>query len=133
MEVGTALQFGGAGAYSAQSTGSRATVDYDAFLRLLLAQMKNQDPTQPIESTEYIAQLATFSNVEQAVRINAKLDLVITALSLSHADRIIGRSITSEDGIISGEVTAVRVGSAGTVAVLADGRELTLGPGVTIT
>ena len=36
-----------------------ATVDYQAFLKLLVAQMKNQDPTSPMESTDYVAQLAT--------------------------------------------------------------------------
>src|SRR3712207_8435764 len=35
------------------------------FLKLLMAQMKNQDPTEPMKSTEYMAQLATFSQVEQ--------------------------------------------------------------------
>lgn len=132
MEVGTALQSGIAGTNSA-SAELRSTADYDAFLQLLIAQMKNQDPTQPIESTEYIAQLAAFSNVEQAVQTNARLDALMTALSLSQAGGIIGRTVTSEDGNVSGVVSAVRVVTGGAVAVLADGRELVLGPGVTIT
>lgn len=112
---------------------AQSTLDYNAFLQLLIAQMKNQDPTQPIESTEYIAQLAAFSNVEQAVQTNAKLDSLMAALSLSQADGVIGRTVTSEDGSISGEVVAVRVVTGGAVAVLGDGRELALGAGVTVT
>ena len=53
-----------------KSTGSKTQVDYQSFLKLLMAQMKNQDPTKPMESTEYVAQLATFSQVEQSVQMN---------------------------------------------------------------
>ena len=133
MQVGGATQSTAGGASPTQTAQSRSMVDYNAFLQLLIAQMKNQDPTQPIESTEYIAQLAAFSNVEQAVQTNAKLDSLMAALSLTQADGVIGRTVTSGDGGISGEVVAVRVISGGAVAVLADGRELALGPGVTVT
>jgi flagellar basal-body rod modification protein FlgD len=108
-------------------------LDYNAFLRLLIAQMKNQDPTKPTDAAQQIAQLASFSNVEQAVKMNAKLDALMTSFALSQADGIIGHTITSEDGAISGKVTALRVISGGAVALLEDGRELALGPGVTIT
>lgn len=112
---------------------SRAQLDYDAFLQLLIAQMKNQDPTQPMESTEYIAQLAAFSNVEQAVQTNAKLDSLMAALSLSQADGVIGRTVSSADSDISGKVTALRVAEGGTVLILDNGQELPFGPGITIT
>lgn len=132
MEVASGIQGGGAGTSPTRTAQSRSTLDYNAFLQLLIAQMKNQDPTQPIQSTEYMAQLAAFSNVEQAVQTNAKLDSLMAALSLSQADGIIGRTVTSEDGSISGEVVAVRVVSGGAVAVLGDGREVALAPGVMV-
>jgi flagellar basal-body rod modification protein FlgD len=109
------------------------TLDYDAFLKLLMAEMKNQDPTNPIDSAQYVAQLATFSSVEQAIKTNAKLDSLMTQMALSQADGIIGRTITSADGSVSGEVTALRVVSGGAVAVLEDGSEIAIGEGVTIT
>ncbi len=118
---------------NANRTEASATLDYNAFLQLLLAQMKNQDPTQPMDSTEYMAQLASFSNVEQAMKTNAKLDALMTSMALSQADGIIGRTITSADGSISGEVTSLRVISGGAIAVLSDERQVLLGPGVTIT
>lgn len=46
------------------------TTDFDMFLRLLTTQMQNQDPLNPSDSTEYTAQLATFSGVEQQVETN---------------------------------------------------------------
>jgi flagellar basal-body rod modification protein FlgD len=132
MQVGGVTESTASATLATQTAQSRLMVDYHAFLQLLIAQMKNQDPTQPIDSTEYIAQLAAFSNVEQAVQTNAKLDSLMEAISLAQADGIIGRTITSVDGSITGEVTAIRIISGGAIAVLADGREVMLGPGVIV-
>ena len=54
--------------------------DFDTFLTLLTAQIRNQDPLNPADSTEYSTQLATFSNVEQGVRTNALLEEMIGRL-----------------------------------------------------
>lgn len=70
-----------AGTYNpgaAVATGSRngamsGTADFQTFLTLLTAQLRNQDPLQPIESTAFVAQLASFSVVEQQVETNALL------------------------------------------------------------
>jgi len=64
---------GPAGADTA-GQGDAATQDFDSFLRLLTAQLRNQDPLQPIDSTEFVAQLASFSSVEQLIGVNEKLD-----------------------------------------------------------
>jgi len=114
------------------STVAKDTLDYDSFLTLLVAQLKNQDPTEPQDSAEYIAQLATFSNVEQSIKSNAKLDQLMTAFALAQADSVIGRTITSADGTITGTATALKIVSGGAVAVLQNGTELPLGDGVTI-
>ena len=89
---------------SAQSkTATAPTVDYNAFLRLLIAQMRNQDPTKPMDSAQYLGQLASFSAVEQGVQTNAKLDALMTNSMLSQADAIIGRTLASADGATSGQ------------------------------
>lgn len=130
MEIGTATSLPPG---STQTSSSSVAPDYNSFLRLLIAQMKNQDPMKPIDATQYISQIASFSNVEQAVQTNAKLDALMTSFALSQADGVIGRTITSADGSVTGTVTAVRVVSGGAVAVLQNGRELLLGPGIVIT
>jgi flagellar basal-body rod modification protein FlgD len=109
-----------------------ATLEYDAFLKLLVAELQNQDPTEPMNSSEYVAQLASFSNVEQSVRINDKLDLLMTNLAFSQADGLIGKTVTSGDGSISGKVAALRVVSEGPLAILEDGGELLIGNGVKV-
>lgn len=116
-----------------QSTVSKAqTVDYQSFLRLLVAQMKNQDPTAPMDSTDYVAQLATFSQVEQSVQINAKLDGILQASTFAQAGDLIGREIESADGKIKGTVESVRLYSDGIMAKLTDGQELPVWAGVVI-
>jgi flagellar basal-body rod modification protein FlgD len=108
------------------------TVDYQSFLKLLVAQMKHQDPTAPMESTDFVAQLATFSQVEQSVQVNSKLDQLLQSSQLSQASSIIGRTVTSADGAISGKVAEVRLFSDGIIAVLEDKREVPMLPGVRI-
>jgi flagellar basal-body rod modification protein FlgD len=111
---------------------SKTAVDYQSFLKLLVAEMKNQDPTNPMDSTQYVAQLAAFSQVEQSVQINTKLDQLLQSSTLAQADALIGRTITSADGKVTGKVAEVRLLSDGIVAVLEGGKEITVGPGVKI-
>ena len=55
--------------------------DFETFLKLLTTQMRNQDPLKPLESTEFVAQLATFSSVEQQVAANKHLSTIETLIS----------------------------------------------------
>ena len=111
---------------------SAGSLDYSAFLQLLIAQLKNQDPTKPMDSTQFVAQLATFSQVEQSVASNAKLDSLLTSSALSLADAVIGRTVTSADGTVTGKVASVKITSEGPVATLENGDTLALGAGVVI-
>ena len=58
---------------TAASDRAVLTADFQTFLQLLTTQMENQDPLNPMESTEFATQLATFSGVEQQVRTNELL------------------------------------------------------------
>ena len=129
--VTTSTGLAAGGTANPQST-KKAALDYDSFLTLLVAQLKNQDPTEPQDSAEYIAQLATFSNVEQSIKTNAKLDQLMTTFALSQAEGLIGRSVTSADGGVTGTVQSVKIITGGAVAILEDGQEVALGAGVQI-
>ena len=118
-----------------QTATSRSSLDYDAFLKLLIAQMQRQDPTNPTDPTQYMSQLASFSTVEQVIKTNSKLDSLLSASALSQIDGLIGRTamaITDAGETISGKIAALTIMAGGNVATLEDGTQLLLGPGVTI-
>jgi flagellar basal-body rod modification protein FlgD len=108
------------------------TVDYNQFLTLLIAEIQNQDPTQPMDPTQSVTQLATISGVQQQMQTNATLTSMLTSSSLSQAEFLIGQTITSADGSTSGTVASVNVGASGSVATLTNGNTVTLTSGVTI-
>lgn len=90
MTISTTSTTGASAATAGKSASGSATentssgglaADFQTFLTLLTTQMRNQDPLQPMESTEFISQLATFSGVEQQVRSNERLDDILSALS----------------------------------------------------
>lgn len=116
-----------ASATSSASALSAQTVDYQSFLKLLVAQMKNQDPTAPMESTDYVAQLATFSQVEQSIQMNNKLQSMLLGNTLAQASDLIGRHVETMDGKASGIVKQVEVYSDGTVLVLDNGTKVPMG------
>ncbi len=62
------------------STTTGITSDFDTFLQMLTVQMQNQDPLNPVDSTDYATQLATFSGVEQAVLTNDLLEALSSQL-----------------------------------------------------
>lgn len=130
MEIGSTAAAGTPAA--AKPAQKSALPDYDTFLQLLIAQLRNQDPTEPMDPTQQVAQLATFSQVEQSMQISAKLDALMATSALAQADGVIGRTVTSADGSITGEVASLTVVTGGAVAVLTDGREVPLGPGVSV-
>jgi flagellar basal-body rod modification protein FlgD len=85
-----------------------------------------------MDSAQYIGQLASFSNVEQAVKTNAKLDAMMSSLALTQAEGFIGRTVTAADDSVSGKVTSVRVTADGALATLDNGSELLLAPGIKV-
>ncbi|MCY0149941.1 flagellar hook assembly protein FlgD [Hoeflea sp. G2-23] len=117
---------------AADAAASKVGLDYDTFLTLLVQQMKNQDPTEPMDATEQIAQLATFSQVEQTIKTNKNLEMLLQSSNLTQAGSIIGRTLTSHDGEVSGIVQEVTVSANGLVATLDTGDELAVTNGVTI-
>jgi flagellar basal-body rod modification protein FlgD len=63
-------------------TGGQSALGRDAFLKLLITQLTHQDPTQPQSDGEFIAQLATFSQLEQLSAINKTLEAIGGALGV---------------------------------------------------
>lgn len=73
--------------------------EFENFIRLLTTQVQNQDPLSPLDSTQFVEQLATFSTLEQQVRSNSSLETIATTIGDLHsliASDWIGRSVTVE-------------------------------------
>ncbi len=59
--------------------------EFNSFLQLLTAQIQNQDPLAPLDSTQFVEQLATFSSLEQQVQSNASLEGIAASINSLHA------------------------------------------------
>jgi len=73
----------GATAKTAADESKKATVDYESFLKLLTAQLRNQDPLAPMDATQFMTQLAQLSTVEQSMKTNDTLTEVLDTLKSS--------------------------------------------------
>lgn len=75
---------------SAPARGGAASVDFENFLKLLTTQLRYQDPLSPLDSTEFVAQLAGFSTVEQLVNANARLEAIAAGMNSAGLDDYAG-------------------------------------------
>jgi len=65
--------------------------EYNSFLKLLTAQVRNQDPLEPMDSTQFVDQLATFSSLEQQVNSNKALDNIASLIGGLHSSILAGQ------------------------------------------
>ena len=115
------------------SSASKASLDYDAFLKLFMAQMKNQDPLNPNDPSQNLAQLASFSNVEQSLKLNEKLDTLISSSNATLASSLIGKRLSSADGSVTGIAASVETIDGKSSAVLDNGKRISLSDGYRLT
>lgn len=115
---------------SAGAQGS-PTLNYDDFLKLMVAQLQNQDPLNPTDSSQFMSQIAEFSSVEQSINANSKLDQLLVNSNISQASTMIGLTITGTDGT-QGVIQSVRIDSSGSTAILTNGKRVPITAGVSI-
>lgn len=84
----------------------------DDFLKLLLTQLSNQDPTSPMENTEFIAQMAQFSSLEQMTNMSTEFAKLANMLNSNEAVSLLGKNVTISTGdtSVNGVVEAVARG-----------------------
>ncbi|TYP77651.1 flagellar hook assembly protein FlgD [Paenibacillus methanolicus] len=123
---------GTSSASSAQAsgvTGKTNTLGKDEFLKILVTQLKNQDPMQPMQDTDFIAQMAQFSSVEQLMNMSENMGKLSQNLGL--ASSMIGKNVewyqSDENGtsLESGMVESIVVRDSVQYAVV-DGESVPL-------
>ncbi|MDQ8044556.1 MAG: flagellar hook capping FlgD N-terminal domain-containing protein [Solirubrobacteraceae bacterium] len=102
---------------------SSANLDKNAFLKLLAAQAKSQDPMNPTDSTAQIAQLAQFSSLEQMSNVATSVGNMSTQLAAGNATSLIGHKVTykgADGNDVSGTVSKVTLASSGALVTVGD-------------
>ncbi len=131
----TAVSQAGATQGSSAETVIPAQLDRDAFLKLLITQLRNQDPLSPMEDKEFIAQLAQFSSLEQMQAVNRNLDVFIRGQVAFQAVGLIGRTVEAADPetgeMVTGAVESVQFQSEQPLLKV-NGRDIPLGYVVSI-
>src|SRR5690554_6033558 len=93
------------------SDALRTELDKDAFFMLLITQMRHQDPLSPMENTEFIAQIAQFTSLEQMSNLNETMENYIKIQAISQGSSLIGKTIETlpdENGnFVKGRVKGV--------------------------
>lgn len=112
----------------ALGTGREAnrTLGRDDFLQILITQLKNQDPTSPMEDKEFIAQMAQFSTLEQMNNMSGEFKKLSEGLSAGRAVTMLGKQVTiaSDGQTVEGMVNAVTGGASPQIEV--NGRQYSI-------
>ena len=110
-----------------EPTGAEKTLGQEDFLTILITQLSNQDPTQPMKDTEFIAQMAQFSSVQQLSEISQQITSLQQSLGMSST--MIGKEVTwtqiatgtdDASGVMSGIVDSIIIRSGVQYAVVGE-------------
>lgn len=126
MEVNTILP--GTSADAASSATGRAKLSQKEFMKLLVAELTNQDPLKPMENQQFVQQLASLQTLESTAALTDGIRDLVRLQQLSSASGLLGRQVVGVDadgGFVSG--TVERVATEGSqVVVVVDGQRVPL-------
>ena len=102
-------------------------LDKDAFLQIMAAQLRYQDPLSGGDNTQYVAQMAQFSALEQMQNLNASISDMLAFQYLQFGSQLVGKSVTLNDGeqTVQGVVEKVRLAS-GDIELIVNGKSYTM-------
>lgn len=117
---------------SASTVSSASDIQVD-YMKLLVTQLQNQNPLEPLDNNEMAAQLAQFSELEQLEGMNASFSQVLDSVQQSYASSLIGKGVSFDvqtaDGTTetkTGEVEEVIMREDGDITLVVDGQNVRL-------
>lgn len=91
------------------SAAQSSNIGIQDFLKILTAQLNNQDPLKPVDNQEFVAQIAQFATLEQSRQLNEKIDNMLLMQSSTQSIGLLGKTVdVNVNGVtLSGRVTAL--------------------------
>ena len=117
-------------AADAEATKTPGQVTKDAFLKLLVAELTHQDPSQPMDNTQMVNQMSQLQTLEEQVRLREAMENMSTASQLSNASTLTGKYISGKNSAgdeVSGTVAYVEMKDTVATLVLQSGQKVAIG------
>jgi len=121
-----------------QTRGTSNDLDKESFLLLLVKQLSNQDPLDPMTNEEFVSQLAMFGTLEQEMNLNTSFEQFLSFQQLTQASTLLGKEViclvnTSEGAVsVTGTVEQVMQINGEAIIRLSDGSEVPLSSVVSV-
>lgn len=120
------------------TTASASDIQLD-YMKLLITQLQNQNPLEPLDNKDMAAQMAQFSQLQQMENLNGSFGRVLDSVQRSYASSLIGKEVSfsaqAEDGsmqTVTGEVEEVALGEDGEIMLTVGDRRVNLADVVSI-
>ena len=90
-----------------------STIGIQDFLKILTAQLNNQDPLKPVDNEQFVAQIAQFATLEQSRQLNVKIDGLLSIQSSTQSVGLLGKTVdvSHGGGMVTGKVTGLALSS----------------------
>jgi len=91
-------------------------LDFQSLLKIILTQLTYQDPLKPVDNTEFVSQLAQFSQLQQSQTLNDQISTLLAAQAATQATGLLGKTVdvtssTADTSTVSGTVSAITFAS----------------------
>jgi flagellar basal-body rod modification protein FlgD len=118
-------------ATSAASTSAAGTPSLSQadFFKLLITQLQNQSPLDPVSSSDFVSQLSQFSTVQGIQQLNTNLSSFLATQGISQAASLIGKPVSYDPGngnLVSGTVDSVALDASGKMQLMVGGKSVQL-------
>ena len=124
-----------AAAAATQTTNAASSLNKDDFLKLLITQLSNQDPLKPMDDTQFIAQMAQFTSLQQSKTMESDLSQLNSSHQATQANSLLGQTVTlqiDKSNQTQGVVSGVDL-STGTPQLVVNGADYSLSQVIGIT